>query len=274
MNQHERIRSGGRRQEGDADMPVAAADVTDRVWNALLDARKSGSGRQPTNWTLAEGAAWELYAPLLGHGDRPLVFAQIGQSLDGRVATVDGDAANVSGAEGLKHLHRCRALADCVIVGANTAIQDNPRLSVRLVEGDDPARVVIDPRGRLSPDAALLTGARCLVVQSCERERPAGVETITVATSADGLDAASILAGLIERGFRRIMIEGGGITIGRFLDADLVDRLHVGISPLIIGAGPSGLTTSPVSLLAQARRPRAQVYGLGGDIIVDCDLKG
>ena len=193
---------------------------------------------------------------------------------NGRVATADGDAADVSGVEGLMHLHRCRALADCVIVGANTAIQDNPRLTVRLVKGDNPARVVIDPRGRLSEDAALLTGEGCLVVQACEQKRPAGVETIKVASSAEGLDAVSIVAGLIERGFRRIMIEGGGKTIGRFMDANLVDRLHVGISPLIIGAGPSGLTTNPVSLLAQAKRPRARVYGLGSDIIIDCDLKG
>ncbi|MFN3764365.1 MAG: RibD family protein [Aliihoeflea sp.] len=273
MNQHERIKAEDR-SPADADMPVAAAAVTDRVWDTLLAARKTGAARPSPGWTVAESAAWNLYAPLLGRDDRPLVFAQIGQSLDGRVATADGDAADVSGVEGLMHLHRCRALADCVIVGANTAIQDNPRLTVRLVKGDNPARVVIDPRGRLSEDAALLTGEGCLVVQACEQKRPAGVDTIKVASSAEGLDAVSIVAGLIERGFRRIMIEGGGKTIGRFMDADLVDRLHVGISPLIIGAGPSGLTTNPVSLLAQAKRPRARVYGLGSDIIIDCDLKG
>lgn len=271
MNQHERVPAEGAADDG--PMPVASAEISDRVWDTLLAAQKDGSTRPSAAWTAAEKAGWELYAPLLGREGRPHVFAQIGQSLDGRVATVDGDAADVSGTEGLRHLHRCRALADCVIVGANTAIQDNPRLTVRLVKGDNPARVVIDPRGRLAEDASLLTGERCLVVQACDRERPAGVETLKVASSADGLDAVSIVAALIERGFRRIMIEGGGITIGHFMDADLVDRLHVGISPLIIGAGPPGLTTNPISLLAQARRPRARVYGLGGDIIIDCDLR-
>jgi riboflavin biosynthesis pyrimidine reductase len=254
MNQHERVETSG--AAGDADMPVAAATVTDRVWDRLLAARKDRTVGAHSDWTPAERAAWALYAPLLGRNDQPLVFAQIGQSLDGRVATIDGDAADVSGMEGLKHLHRCRALADCVIVGANTAIQDNPRLTVRLVRGDNPVRVVIDPRGRLQDSAAMLEGERCLVVQA-----------------GDGLDAVSIIAGLIERGFRRIMIEGGGITIGHFMDADLVDRLHVGIAPLIIGAGPPGLTTSPISLLAQARRPRARVYGLASDIIIDCDFR-
>jgi riboflavin-specific deaminase-like protein len=271
MNQHERVETS--RAAGDADMPVAAATVTDRVWDCLLAARKDRTVREHPDWTPAERAAWALYAPLLGRNDQPLVFAQIGQSLDGRVATIDGDAADVSGMEGLKHLHRCRALADCVIVGANTAIQDNPRLTVRLVRGDNPVRVVIDPRGRLQDSAAMLEGERCLVVQAGDRDRPAGVDTLKVASSADGLDAVSIIAGLIERGFRRIMIEGGGITIGHFMDADLVDRLHVGIAPLIIGAGPPGLTTSPISLLAQARRPRARVYGLASDIIIDCDFR-
>jgi riboflavin-specific deaminase-like protein len=273
MNQHERIEKPVTGRRAETPMPVAAATVTDRVWDALLAARRSGQPKRSDSWTPAERAGWDLYAPLLGQGDRPLVFAQIGQSLDGRVATVDGDAADVSGPEGLKHLHRCRALADCVIVGANTAIQDNPRLTVRLVKGDNPARVVIDPRGRLADDAAVMAGERCLVVQACERERPAGVETLKVAMSAEGLDAVSIIAGLIDRGFRRIMIEGGGITIGHFMDADLIDRLHVGIAPLIIGAGPSGLTTSPVSLLAQAKRPQTFVYGLASDIVIDCDLR-
>jgi riboflavin-specific deaminase-like protein len=271
MNQHERVETSG--AAGDADMPVAAATVTDRVWDRLLAARKDRTVGAHSDWTPAERAAWALYAPLLGRNDQPLVFAQIGQSLDGRVATIDGDAADVSGSEGLRHLHRCRALADCVIVGANTAIQDNPRLTVRLVRGDNPVRVVIDPRGRLQDSAAMLEGERCLVVQAGDRDRPVGVDTLKVASSVEGLDAVSIIAGLIERGFRRIMIEGGGITIGHFMDADLVDRLHVGIAPLIIGAGPPGLTTSPISLLAQARRPRARVYGLASDIIIDCDFR-
>lgn len=273
MNQHERLEPVTAPVSSDdtsQTMPIASADVTDRVWADLVSGRKTTH----EDWSYAEKAAWDLYAPLLGEDNQPVVFAQIGQSLDGRVATVDGDAADISGFEGLKHLHRCRALADCVVVGVNTAIQDDPRLTVRLVPGDDPARVVIDPRGRLGDGAAMMAGenARCFVVQSCDRPRPAGIETIRVAASDDGLDPAAIIAALIERGFRRIMIEGGGITIGRFMDAGLIDRLHVGISPLIIGAGPSSLTARPISLLSQARRPRSKVYGLATDIVIDCEL--
>jgi len=276
MNQYERFEpmnppnpSG----ETPPPMPLASADVTDRVWASLVAARDGAPDAQD-GWSAAEKAAWSHYEPLLGSNEGSVVFAQIGQSLDGRVATVDGDAADISGSEGLKHLHRCRALADCVVVGANTAIQDDPRLTVRLVSGDDPARVVIDPRGRLGDDAAMMAGkgGRCLVVQCCDRTRPEGIETIMVPASHDGVDPAAILTALVERGFRRIMIEGGGITIGRFFDAGLIDRLHVSIAPLIIGAGPSSLTARPISLLSEARRPTSRVYGLATDIVIDCEL--
>lgn len=277
MNQHERFEPMIPPQHsGDtaASMPIASVEVTGRVWAALV-AGRNGSGSAEQNWTPTEAAAWNLYAPLLGFDGQPVVFAQIGQSLDGRVATVDGDAADISGCEGLKHLHRCRALADCVVVGVNTAIQDDPRLTVRLVSGDNPARVVIDPNGRLGDEAAMMTGRgeRCLVIQSCDRARPAGIETIKVAASDGGVDPAAIVAALVERGFRRIMIEGGGITIGRFMDAGMIHRLHVGIAPLIIGAGPSSLTARPISLLSEARRPKSRVYGLATDIVIDCDLR-
>lgn len=268
MNQHEPVETDG------APMPIVSAQMSERVWTALVAARDGPEDKNQA-WSSSELAAWQLYAPLLGREGRPVVFAQIGQSLDGRVATVDGDAADISGSEGMKHLHRCRALADCVVVGVSTAVQDNPRLTVRLVSGEDPARVVIDPRGRLGNDAAMMAGrtGRCLVVQSCDRARPAGIETIQVPASEDGVEPADIVAALVERGFRRIMIEGGGITIGRFMDAGRIDRLHVGIAPLIIGAGPSSLTARPVSLLSQALRPKSRVYGLATDIIVDCDLR-
>lgn len=255
----------------DPQMPIASVDVTDRVWDALVDEKDDAKD----DWKPAELAAWHLYAPLRGVAGKPIVFAQIGQSLDGRVATVDGDAADISGCEGLKHLHRCRALADCVVVGVNTAVQDDPRLTVRLVTGENPARVVIDPNGRLGNEAAMMAGRgeRCFVVQSCDRSRPAGIETIKVAASNGGVDPVAIIAALVERGFRRILIEGGGITIGRFMDAGMVDRLHVGIAPLIIGAGPSSLTARPISLLSQAKRPKSRVYGLGSDIVIDCELR-
>lgn len=251
------------------------AEVTEAVWSALLAARWQGAAPQRTGWDEAERAAWDLYAPLMtGLADAPFCYAQVGQSLDGRVATVAGDARDISGPQGLCHLHRCRALADGVVIGVRTALTDDPRLTVRLVPGPSPARVVIDPRGRLPDGAAVLAddGVRRVVIQGCDRARPRGVEVVVLPVSDGWIAPAAIRGALVGLGLRRLLIEGGGVTIGGFLEAGLLDRLHVGIAPLIIGAGPSGLRTAPIARLADALRPETKAYGLDTDVIFDCAL--
>ena len=251
------------------------AEVTDEVWSALLALRAGRRSGPRGHWPAEARAAWALYAPLAGDGrGAPYLFAQVGQSLDGRVATLNGDAAAVSGPDGLRHLHRCRALADAVVVGVRTALGDDPRLTVRLVDGPSPARVVIDPRGRLPDEARVLRpdGARRLVIQSCRRPRPAGVEVVELPAADGWIAPGAIHAALFERGLARVLIEGGGVTIAGFLDAGLLQRLHVAIAPLIIGTGPSGLRTAPVARLADALRPETHVYGLDSDVVFDCAL--
>lgn len=253
------------------------AEMSDRVWSALLAFRaERGAGAvADPDWSGPERAAWDLYAPVAAADrDGAFLFAQVGQSLDGRVATVGGDAADVSGQEGMRHLHRCRALADAVLVGVRTALLDDPRLTVRLVDGASPARVVIDPRGRLPDDARVLApdGARRLVVQGCDTSRPASVEVVRLPMADGWIRPAAIREALAERGLGRVLVEGGGVTIAGFLEAGLLDRLHIGIAPIIIGSGPSGLRTAPIARLADALRPETHVYGLGSEVMFDCAL--
>lgn len=250
------------------------AEVTPEIWSALLALRAGAPvpalPRDPT-----ARAGWALYAPLArGAGTGPYLFAQVGQSLDGRIATVSGDARDVSGREGLRHLHRCRALADAVLIGVRTALADDPRLTVRLVPGPNPARVIVDPRGRLSDHAAAFAadGVRRIVVQACRRPRPAGVEVVELSAPGGWIRPEAIAAALAERGLKRVLVEGGGITIARFLEAGLLRRLHVAVAPLIIGAGPAGLSTAPVARLADALRPETRVYGLDTDVVFDCSF--
>jgi riboflavin-specific deaminase-like protein len=251
------------------------AEVTDDVWSGLLALRDGRAVRPSERWSDAARAAWALYEPLaLADGPAPFLFAQVGQSLDGRIATPSGDAQAISGPDGLCHLHRCRALADAVVVGVRTALADDPRLTVRLVEGRNPARVVIDPRGRLPDDARALADDGCprVVIQACDRRRPNGVEVIRLPAHDGWISPAAIHRALAERSFRRVLVEGGGVTIAGFLDAGLLNRLHVAIAPLIIGDGPSGLRTAPIARLADALRPETRVYGLDSDVVFDCAL--
>lgn len=257
---------------------VRSAEVSSRVWAALLALRAGEPvhpGAQPA-WSADERAAWSLYAPLARRNASGWAVAQIGQSLDGRVATVSGDARDISGPGGLAHLHRLRALADAVVIGVRTALHDNPRLTVRLVDGPSPARVIIDPRARLPDDAPALAqdGVRRIVIQAVDRPRPSGVEVVQLSDNRGWIAPQAILRLMHGLGLRHLLIEGGGITISGFLDAALLDRLHVAVAPLIIGAGPMSLRTAPIDRLADALRPETAVYGLGSDILFDCDVAG
>ncbi|MEX1233477.1 MAG: RibD family protein [Roseovarius sp.] len=254
---------------------MQALDVTPKVWERLLAVRRGQSCACCGQWSAAERTALALYGPLARRDLGPVTVAQIGQSLDGRIATVTGDARDVSGPGGLAHLHRMRALVDGVVIGVRTALHDTPRLTVRMCEGADPARIVIDPRGRLPNDAPVLraNGARRIVVQAVDMARPEGVEVIRLPPVDGMLAPAHIIDALHRAGLGTLLIEGGGITIARFLEAGLLTQLHVAIAPLLIGGGPQGLTMpSPSARLADAIRPDTQVYSLGSDVVFDCAL--
>ncbi len=250
-------------------------DVNAHVWDRLLAVRQGLSCTCCGRWSHDETAALALYGPLARRDLGPITVAQIGQSLDGRIATVTGDARDVSGPDGLAHLHRMRALVDGVVIGVRTALHDDPRLTVRLCAGPNPARIVIDPRGRLPDDAPLLRadGTRRIVIQAVDRTRPAGIEVIRLSDSDGMLDPGQILSALRATGLSTLMVEGGGITISRFLEAGLLTRLQVAIAPLLIGAGPQGLTMpSPTENLSDALRPQTHAYSLGSDVVFDCAL--
>ncbi len=207
--------------------------------------------------------------------DRPFVIAQLGQSLDGRIATLSGDSRDINGPAALDHLHRLRAHVDAVVVGVGTLVADDPQLTVRRVEGRSPARVVIDPQGRAPPAARFFArdGVRRIVVCRCEGPVPEGVEQIAVQADSS-LDPHVIIAALFARGLRRLLVEGGARTISAFLDAHAVDRLHVLVSPLIIGSGRAALELAPIASLHQAVRPRTDVRLFpDGDVLFDCDLR-
>jgi riboflavin-specific deaminase-like protein len=223
-------------------------------------------------------APWaELFGPLR-HGCRDdlVVVGQFGQSIDARIATTSGDSKYINGAEGLAHLHRLRALVDAVLIGVGTAHMDDPQLTVRRVSGPSPARVIVDPNGRLSATARVLAadGTRRLVItrEGSKFALPPGVEIAVLPASDGQIAPAAILAALADRGFRRILVEGGANTVSRFLEARCLDRLHVLIAPIIIGAGPSSVSLPPIARVDDALKAPIRAHVLGEELLVDCDL--
>jgi riboflavin-specific deaminase-like protein len=244
-------------------------------WNTILGLA-AGRGIVHTGDIEALGAFGRLYGPV-AVGDRRagFVIGQLGQSLDGRVATATGSSHFINCPEGIRHLHRLRALVDAVIVGVGTAVADDPRLTVRDVPGNHPARVVIDPNGRLPPDARLLVddGVEVLVIQARYRPVPSRASSIVIPARNGCIPPEAIVAALAERGYRRLLVEGGAWTVSAFLAAGMLDRLHVCVAPLVIGSGPIGITLPPIDDLGEAMRPAASIHRLGDDILFDCTLE-
>jgi riboflavin-specific deaminase-like protein len=211
----------------------------------------------------------------IGNSDpaKPYVVAQLGQSLDGRIATPTGASKYINGPGALDFLHLVRASVDAVVVGVGTVLADDPLLTVRRVEGQSPARVIIDPNGRLPREARCLSdgNANIYVVSGRQNYDSGGVKTICLAEGEHGLDPHDIVAALFERGMRRILVEGGANTISRFMAAGAVDRLYLLVAPMLLGSGQPGLVMPPIDGLDEAMRPQTRVYSLGGgDVLFDC----
>jgi riboflavin-specific deaminase-like protein len=209
--------------------------------------------------------------------DRPFVVAQLGQSLDGRIAIESGESRWINAQSALVHVHRVRAAVDAVVVGIGTVAADDPLLNVRHVPGRNPARVVIDPNGRLPPSARCLLGedgCRCIVVRAIDAPVPKGVEELRLPNDGGRLSPRAIVDGLFRLGFRSMLVEGGAHTVSAFLAAGALDRLHVLVAPVILGSGKPGLQLPPIARLSDALRPPADVHVLDdGDVLFDCDLR-
>jgi diaminohydroxyphosphoribosylaminopyrimidine deaminase / 5-amino-6-(5-phosphoribosylamino)uracil reductase len=220
----------------------------------------------------------DLYLPYCHPYPRGLVVAHVGQSLDGRIATESGDSRWVTGEADLLHCHRMRALADAVLVGARTVGADDPQLTVRRCAGSNPMRVVIDPELRLSGRHAVFRdGAAVTLIIAAQGHRDSrsethGSEIIGVPRVNGALDVVAIREALGHRGLSMVFIEGGGITISRFLEGGCLDRLQITIAPIIIGSGRPGIAVPGCHTLDRAFRPRIRQFDLGGDTLFDCDF--
>ena len=212
------------------------------------------------------------------------VHAMLGQSLDGYIATQGGDSRYVNDAPSLVYQHRLRALSDAVLIGASTAVLDRPRLTTRHAPGPNPVRVVLDPRRRLPADHGLLHdgAARTLLIRGAEpghvgpegglRRLSDQAAELHLPLDGRGFAPQAIVAALRRQGLTRLMVEGGGVTVTRFLAAHALDRLQLAVAPLLLGRGRPAIDLPAVERLAQGLRPRTRVFAMGCDVLFDMML--
>ncbi|MFE6740239.1 RibD family protein [Streptomyces tubercidicus] len=218
----------------------------------------------------------DRYLPLCLAGPR-IAFAQLGQSLDGFIATRTGDADYVTGAEDRCHLHRLRALSDAVLVGAGTAVADDPRLTVRACAGDNPVRVVLDPRGRVPRGSGVFTDGAAPTLwvvgpDAAPVARDTGAEVLVLPDAA-AFAPERLLTALARRGLGRVLIEGGGVTVSRFLRERALHRLYVTVAPVLLGDGIPGLRFPGTPVMREALRPPLRRALLGQDTLFEFTLE-
>lgn len=219
-----------------------------------------------------------LYRPLLTvPPGRRYVSAHLGQSIDGLIATRDGQSRGLNGCQNLDHLHRMRALSDAIVVGAGTVLADDPALTTRRVEGRHPVRVILDGRGRIDARYRVChDGEAPTLILTGRADAPTQIgqaEVVRLPRDPRGhLLVPAIFDCLAGRGLDVAFIEGGGVTVSRLLEAGVLDRLQITIAPVVFGEGVKGLSLAGIGCVDEALRPPVRQFTLGPDRLWDFTL--
>jgi diaminohydroxyphosphoribosylaminopyrimidine deaminase / 5-amino-6-(5-phosphoribosylamino)uracil reductase len=214
---------------------------------------------------------------------RPFVTAKFAMSLDGKIAAAGGDSRWISSPESRELAHELRTRVDAILVGSETVVVDNPQLTARPLgkpADHQPLPVVLDGRGRVSPEADVFGGpGRTLVITTSDStikwrkslEAVADVEAVGGGPSGEGVNPTEVLRVLNDRGVLHALIEGGGRINGSFFDSGLVDKVYAVIAPMILGgSGRSPVAGSGAQRMADAwRLERVTVTPVGPDLLVE-----
>ncbi len=217
---------------------------------------------------------------------RPFLMAHLAQSLDGRIAAINGNSQWLSNEANLKHAHRLRALHDAVMVGALTATLDNPKLTVRLVTGKHPTPVIIEGQSDLKLDDLQMIAVHEKVIVlypqgKQHRVIPEAVKDkildIPISPKTDFqkntvLAPSEILNVLYENGISSIFLEGGGQTVSYFLQADCIELLHLHFAPLILGSGRSSFTLPVIDSIDKGLRFQMKHFDFDGEVLIELSL--
>ena len=195
---------------------------------------------------------------------RPFVYLKYAMTLDGKIATINGDSKWISNEKSRQEVHKLRNKVSGIMVGINTIIVDDPSLNVRMNEGQDPTRIIVDSNCRISPNAKVLqieSDARTIVAVTRNADplkvaliEETGAEVLVIGEREGRVDLKSLLKLLGKRGIDSILIEGGGSLIWSALEEELVDKVQVYIAPKLIGGvkSPTPVGGKGIDLMSEA----------------------
>ena len=214
----------------------------------------------------------------------PLIIAKIGQSLDGKIATVSGESRWITSPAARRLAHRWRSRVDAILVGSRTVLRDDPSLTVRRSaprRPGRPLRIVVDSRLRIPPTARCLAGVSrqptliATTVRSGARGRALqrrGAEVLTLPAQAGLVPLRALCRRLARRGVHSILLEGGGEVLASALNERLVQRIVFFVAPLLLGgrSAPTSVAGSGAARLSRAVRLADVSYRrVGPDLCVE-----
>jgi diaminohydroxyphosphoribosylaminopyrimidine deaminase/5-amino-6-(5-phosphoribosylamino)uracil reductase len=198
---------------------------------------------------VCEAEARDVNAPFLTYitKRRPWILLKVAQTLDGRIALGNGKSRWITGEKSRTEVHKLRSQLDAVMVGSVTVMEDDPELTVRMIRGRNPLRIIVDSHLRVSPTAKIFQQADrirtwVLATEQAPQTRRSGVEDtgatlLTCPEGPDGkIDLTAAMGLLAEHGITSLFVEGGGTLHASFIRAGLFDRFIVAVAPKIIGA--------------------------------------
>ena len=211
----------------------------------------------------------------------PLVTLKFAQTLDGRIATTTGDSQWISSDKFRRLAHQLRATNDAVMVGIDTVLADNPQLTVRLVKGRNPTRVILDSKLRIPLEAKVVRSqemAPTIIATTARanekklaRLREAGIEVLLTREDESGeVDLRHLLRLLGERGISSVLVEGGARVITSLLRHHLADKVILAIAPKIIGKGIEAVGELNIKEVSQALKLSfRKIYRVGEDLVIE-----
>jgi diaminohydroxyphosphoribosylaminopyrimidine deaminase/5-amino-6-(5-phosphoribosylamino)uracil reductase len=225
----------------------------------------------------------EVYLKYMTSGIH-FITVKFAQTLDGRIATATGNSQWLSSSASRRLAHRLRTHYDAVMVGIGTVITDDPQLTVRLVRGRNPTRIVLDSRLRVPLEAKVLTNqeAAPTIIATTSKAgndkltalRQMGIEVLIVPQDEQGNVALPhLLEALSKRGISSVLVEGGSEIITSLLRLKLADKLVVIVAPKLLGRGIEAVGDLNITEVGQALELSfSRTYHSGEDLVIEAKV--
>ncbi len=203
--------------------------------------------------------------------NKKLVIAQIGQSIDGRIALNNGNSHYINNPKSIIYLHCLRSISDAIIVGSNTIKKDDPLLTTRKIKGTNPKRIIIDGSLSLNNKYKIFNDGNENIIFT-KSNKNIRLNNSTIIRLKEKNFTKNLITQIKKLKYKNILVEGGSKTISELINNKYIDILQFMIAPILIGSGINSLNLKEISNLNKAMRPKHNFNKLENEIIVNLFL--